>query len=195
MAAHAEARRLDPNITTSFQQTLLMIGDIDWLVGVDPRERLAGADDGIRVIGLGFSGRRDEARQILAGMSQRPRIQLFEAWTAHLGAWIDRRVEDMTATLGTMAPMRIFHDPEAIFQEGWLFCDVGEHQRGLEYLQRAVASGYFPALTLARWPQFDALRDEPAFQRLVADAEAGRQRALASFQDAGGDLLLAMTQH
>src|SRR5262249_33903687 len=93
MAAHAEARRLDPNITTSFQQTLLMKGDIDWLAGVEPRERLAGADDGIRVIGLALAGRRDEARETLAGMSQRPRIQLFEAWTGHLGAWLDRRVE------------------------------------------------------------------------------------------------------
>ena len=191
MAAHAEARRLDPNITTSFQQTLLMNRDIDRLVGVDPRERLAGGDDGIRVIGLGLAGRRDEARQTLAGMSQRPRIQLFQEWTVHLAAWLDRRVEDMMGTLAAMTPMRIFHDPEAIFQEGWMLCDVGEHQRGLEYLQRAVAGGYFPAPTLARWPQFDALRDVPAFQTLVADAEAGRQRALAAFQEVGGDLLLA----
>ena len=97
----------------------------------------------------------------------------------------------MMGTLAAMTPMRIFHDPEAIFQEGWMLCDVGEHQRGLEYLQRAVAGGYFPAPTLARWPQFDALRDVPAFQTLVADAEAGRQRALAAFQEVGGDLLLA----
>ena len=32
MAAHAEARRLDPHITTSFQQTLLMMRNIDRLV-------------------------------------------------------------------------------------------------------------------------------------------------------------------
>ena len=90
-----------------------------------------------------------------------------------------------------MASLKIFDDPEAIFQEGWLFCDVGEHQRGLEYLQRAVARGYFAAPTLTRWPQFDALRDVPAFQTLLADAEAGRQRALAAFREAGGELLLA----
>ena len=190
MAAHAEARRLDPNIITSFQQTLLMKRDIDRLVAVDPRDRVAGGDDGIRVIGLGFSGRRDEARQILAAMSQRPRIQTFQAWTLHLGAWLDRRIDDMVATISSMTPLKIFDDPEAIFQEGWFFCDAGEHRRGLEYLQRAVAKGYFAAPTLTLWPQFDALRDVSAFQTLVADAEAGRERALAAFREAGGELLL-----
>ncbi len=38
LAAHAEARRLDPNIT-SFQQTLMMNGDIDRLVGSTPSVR------------------------------------------------------------------------------------------------------------------------------------------------------------
>jgi TolB-like protein len=191
LAAHAEARRLDPNITTSFQQTLLMNRDIDRLLGADPRERVPGGDDGIRVIGLGLSGRRDEAQEILAGMKQRPRIHTFQAWTAHLGAWLDRRTDDMISTIFTLMPLKIFDDPEAIFQEGWMFCDVGEHQRGLEYMQRAIARGYFAAPTLTRWPQFDPLRDTPAFRTLVADAEAGRQRARAAFKEAGGDVLLA----
>ena len=72
-----------------------------------------------------------------------------------------------------------------------MFCDVGEHQRGLEYLQRAVARGYFPATTLTEWPQFHALRSNPAFQALLADAEAGRERARAAFREAGGERLLA----
>ena len=80
----------------------------------------------------------------------------------------------------------IFDDPEAIFQEGWFFCHVGEHQRGLDYLQRAVARGYFPAVTLTNWPQFDAVRDDPTFQALLAEAEAGRERAKAAFREAGG---------
>jgi hypothetical protein len=58
-------------------------------------------------------------------------------------------------------------------------------------LQRGVARGYFAAPTLTLWPQFDALRDVPAFQTLLADAEAGRQRALAAFREAGGGVLLA----
>jgi len=191
IAAHTEARRLDPNIATSFQQTLLMNGDIERLLALDPRERVLGADDGVRVIGLGFAGRRDEARQMLAGMSQRPRIQTFQVWTQHLAAWLDRRGDDMVSTVAAMTPLKIFDDPEAIFQEGWFFCDIGEHEHGFEYLQRAVSIGYHAAPTLQRWPQFDPIRQTAAFQKLLSAAEAGRQEALTAFREAGGELLLA----
>jgi TolB-like protein len=191
VTAHEEARRLDPNIITSVQQSLLMKRDIDRLLDLDARERVPGADDGIRVVALGLSGRRDEARQLLTGMTQRPRIQTFEVWTSHLSAWLNRRVDLMISTLDTMMPLKVFDDPEAIFQEGWLFCDIGEYARGLEYLQRAIGGGYFAAPTLAGWPQFDALRGVAAFQTLLATAEAGRQRALTAFRDTADELLLA----
>lgn len=192
IAAHAEARRLDPTIATSFLQTLMMKGDIDRLVSVDTSERVpGGGDDGIRVIGLGFAGRRDEARQLLAQLTQIAPTKTFQTWTLHLDAWLDRRIDDMLSTLAVFAPLKIFDDPEAIFQEGWMFCDVGEHLRGRDYLQRAVARGYCPSVTLAAWPQFDALRADPIFQTLLADAEAGRQRARTAFREAGGERLLA----
>jgi hypothetical protein len=90
----------------------------------------------------------------------------------------------------TLAALKIRDDPEAIFQEGWLFCDVGDYERGMDFMRRAVARGYFVSPMLAGRPQFDALRGEPAFEALLADAEAGRQRALAAFREAGGDRLL-----
>ena len=191
LAAHAEARRLDPHIPTSFQQTLLMQRDIERLLATESSDRDPGADEGIHVIGLGLSGRRDEARQALANMGQRPRLQLFQKWTAHLNSWIDRRTDDMVSTLASFESLKIFDDPEAIFQEGLLFCDAGDLERGLEYLQRAVGRGYFAAATLRQWPQFDPLRGLPEFHALLADAEAGRERARAAFRDAGGDRLLA----
>jgi hypothetical protein len=191
-AAHAEARRLDPTIATSYLQTLLMQGDIDRLIAIDTTERVSGGgDEGIRVIGLGLAGRRDEARELLGHLTQAVPSQTFKAWTEHLEAWLDRRVDDMISSVQIFTPLKIFDDPEAIFQEGWFFCDVGEHARGLEYLQRAVARGYYPWLALKERPQFDALRDDPAFRMLLADTEAGRARALAAFREAGGERLLA----
>jgi hypothetical protein len=97
----------------------------------------------------------------------------------------------MVSTLAAFGSLKIFEDPEAIFQEGWMFCDVGEYERGFGYLQQALGKGYFAATTLAKWPQFDALRDRPAFHALLAEAEAGRERARIAFRDAGGDRLLA----
>jgi serine/threonine protein kinase/tetratricopeptide (TPR) repeat protein len=190
VAAHAEARRLDPTMPTSIEQTLLMTGEIDRLVAI-PRAGLdAGANDGIRVIALGLAGRRDDARAALARMADQPRIPLFRTWMAHLAAWLDRRPAEMLQTFGRLGGLAIFDDPEAMFQEGWLLCDVGEHERGLAYLEKALDRGYFAAPALTGRPQFVALRGNPAFESLVADAEAGRVRAQAAFRDAGGARLL-----
>ncbi len=192
VAAHEEARRLDPNVTTSVEQTLLMAGDVDAMLAMDTPKLIAGADDGIRVIALGLAGRRDEARVRLAAMRASTRIPLFVGWMDYIAAWLDgsaRNVSEEIERAG-LGVLKIQDDPEAIFQEGWMSCDVGEHARGLAELERAVAKGYFVAPTLVRWKQFDALRGEPRFQALLASAEAGRARALIAFREAGGERLL-----
>jgi eukaryotic-like serine/threonine-protein kinase len=191
-AAHAEARRLDPNVPTAIDQTLLMTGDVDRLIALDQPAVVAGGDDGIKVIALGMAARRDQARERLTVMRQSSRIPTFQLWTDHLLAWLDRRREDMIVGITALGALKIRDDPEAMFQEGWLLCDVGEYELGLSYLQRAVARGYFPTATLTRSPQFDALRGTPAFDTLLAESEAGRLRALAAFRDAGGERLLGV---
>lgn len=190
IAAHAEARRLDPNVPTSMEQTLLMAGDIDRLMSMEPPSIIAGADDGIRVIGLGLAGRRDEARQRLLDMRKASRIPIFETWIEYLTAWLDRRAQDMLIRMEAFGTLRIHEDPEAMFQQGWLLCDAGEHDRGFGYLQRAVTKGYFVAPTLSTRPQFDALRSRRAFRTMLDEAEAGRTRAHAAFVEAGGERLI-----
>jgi len=192
IAAHTEARRLDPNVPTSVDQTLLMAGDTDRILDGETPRVVAGADDGIRVIALGLAGRRDEAREKLIEMRKASRIPAFEAWIDYLMAWLDRRSADMTVRMASFNMLKIQEDPEAIFQEGWLLCDVGEHEAGLSQLRRAVAKGYFIAPTLSGRPHFDALRSDPVFQALLEEAVAGRTRALAAFHEAGGDRLIGM---
>ncbi len=189
MAAHEEARRLDPNVPTSHEQTILMTGDIERLLAVE-RPVVGSGDEGIRVIGLGLAGRRDEARRAVLDMRQASLLPTFRFWTDYLMAWLERRAADMLVGTSAFDDLGIMDDPEAIFQEGWLLCDVGEHERGLGHLRRAVAKGYFVAPTLAGRPQFDALRGDRAFQELLAEAEAGRQQALAAFRETGGERLL-----
>jgi tetratricopeptide (TPR) repeat protein len=190
VAAHAEARRLDPNVPTGVEQTLLMAGDIERILTIEVPAIVAGADDGIRVIGLGLAGRRDEARAALLEMRERgSNVEIFRTWTDYLMAWLDRRPADMRwdATVGAL---KVQHDPEAMFQEGRLFCDVGDYEQGLDYLRRAVAKGYFVAPTLLAAQQFDALRGNPRFQAILAAATAGRDKALAAFREGGGERLL-----
>ncbi len=192
ISAHAEARRLDPNVPTSIEQTLLMTGEIDRLLAIEPPRLVAGADDGIRVIGLGLAGRREEARQKLLKMREFSRIPAFESWIEYLTAWLDRRRTDMNDRMSVFRKLKIQEDPEAIFQEGWLLCDVEDHQTGLRYLQRAIDKRYWAVATLANSRQFDALRSHPEFQSLLAQANVGRARALAAYRDAGGERLLGL---
>jgi eukaryotic-like serine/threonine-protein kinase len=192
IAAHSEARRLDPNVPTSIEQTMLMTGEIDRLLAIEPPRLVAGADDGIRVIGLGLAGRRDEARQKLVQMRQLSRIPAFESWIEYLTAWLDRRHSDMDGRMSIFKHLKIQEDPEAVFQEGWLLCDVGNSDTGLEFLRRAIEKHYWAVVTLTNGRQFDALRSHPTFQRLLDEAQHGRDRALTVYRESGGEQLLGV---
>jgi serine/threonine protein kinase len=193
IAAHEQARRLDPNVPTSLEQTLLMNGDLERILAIVPPIVAAGGDSGIRVIGLGLAGRREEARRGLIEMRQASRLPTFQTWTESLMAWLDRRPADFRAALASLDGLKIMEDPEGIFQVAWLLCDLGEHAQAMDGLRRAVDKGYAVASTLAHRPQFDALRGDPAFRRLLADAEAAREKALAAFREAGGERLLGFS--
>ena len=190
LAAHIEARRLDPHVSTSLDGTLLLMGNLERLLADERSSFDGGGDEGIRALGLGLVGRRDEARHMLLTMAEAMNIPVFQSWTRYLLAWIERRPTDMLTSLADVAPLKIQDDPEAMFLEGWLLCDAGNYEAGLDYLRRAVAKGFYAARTLSAGRQFDPLRADPAFQSLVADAEAGCARALSAFREAGGDRLL-----
>jgi serine/threonine protein kinase/tetratricopeptide (TPR) repeat protein len=191
MAAHREARRLDPHVPTSLEQTVLMTGDLDRLLGVE-RDVVGGGDQVIRVIGLGLAGRRDDAKVLLVALREASRIEAFKAWADYIMAWLDRRVPDMLAANPLLQGFGVMDDPEAIFQDAWLLCDVGEHDRGLDALRRAVEGGYSVVPTLRGSRQFDALRGDPRFQKVVDRAEEGRAQARAAFREAGGERLLGL---
>jgi TolB-like protein len=191
IAAHEEARRLDPNVPTSVEQTVMMTCDLERLLAIAPRS--GGGDQVIRVIGLGLAGRRDEARQLLAGLRAGSLLPVFHSYADTLLAWLDRRSADMRSAESLVGALKIAVDPEAIFQEGWLLCDLGEHARGLDHLRRAVEKGYCVAETLSRSRAFDALRNDPTFEGLLAAAHSGREQALAAFRDAGGERLLGLS--
>ena len=94
------------------------------------------------------------------------------------------------STASSLGPLKIHDDPDFVFRVGWLLCDVREHEQGLLCLRRAVTKAYFVAPTLAASRSFNPLRSDPRFKAILAEAEVGRQQALAAFREAGGDRLL-----
>jgi len=191
IAAHDEAKRLDPHVPTSLEQTLLVSGDLDRLFAMEPSAPRAGsADQGIRIIALGLSGEREQARRMVDDIAPSSQIKVFQIWKSYLYAWLDFHLDDMRAGDAVLQTLKIMEDPEAMFQRGWLLCDVGDFENGIEQLQQGVKKGYYMARTLSTRPQFDRVRNEPAFRAVLAQAEEGRRKALTAFREAGGERLL-----
>jgi len=192
IAAHAEARRLDPNVPTSVEQTMMMVGRLEELLALEMGPAASLADEGIRIMTVGLAGRRDEARQMLIQGHRPPQVPALQRWGEYITAWLNGRGGDMRLVLGSFAGLKIQDDPEALFIQGWLLCDIGEYDVALEHFERAVERGYFVAQTLAAARQFDALRDRPRFRAVQQKAETGREQARAAFLEAGGAKLLGL---
>jgi eukaryotic-like serine/threonine-protein kinase len=189
LVAHDEARRLDPNVPTSVEQTVMMAGDLERLLTFG-RGMPTNLDHGIRIIGLGLGGRRDEARALLPELAMLTGLRTRQTWLSYLTAWLDYRLDEMRALHASLNELKIMEDPEAIFQMGRLYCDVGEFEEGVEHLSRAVRKGYFVVPTLTGGREFDGVRQEPAFRAVLLEAQEGRRQALTAFRDAGGERLL-----
>jgi eukaryotic-like serine/threonine-protein kinase len=190
VAAHEEARRLDPKIATSLAQTLLMKGDLDRLLALADAGALESGDAVIRVVGSAMAGRREEARKVIVSMRQDAKISAFRVWADFLTAWLDRRPEEMLAHRSALGDVKVMDDPEAVFEEGALFCDIGNTERGLGLVRQAVTKGYYVVDTMLKSPAFQDVRDDPEFREILAEAEAGRARALSAFRARGGERLL-----
>ena len=99
-------------------------------------------------------------------------MPLFKTWTEHLGAWLDRRVPQMLEEIAKLSKLAIYDDPEALFQEGWLLCDVGAHEQG-HALPRARRRSRVPGVAgVEARAAIRPAAGTPAFESLLADAEA-----------------------
>jgi TolB-like protein len=192
IAAHVEARRLDPGVPTSLGHTLLLAGDLERLLTLERPPHGTSSHEWLhcRATGLGLAGRRAEARQWLVELRDAPRVDAFTTTADLLIAWSDRRPMDMLVAVSAPGALTLYEDPEFFFRVGWLLCDLGEYEQGLVYLRRALTKSYFAAPTLSTSPSFDPLRREPIFQAILADADEGRRLALTTFREAGGERLL-----
>src|SRR6185503_16978254 len=95
IAAHEEARRLDPNVPTSVEQSVLMTGDFERLLTIRTSRGIVGGDEIIRIVGLGMADRRAEARGALIAVPVENQLAAFRTWKEFLLAWLERRPEEM----------------------------------------------------------------------------------------------------
>ncbi|HJQ19347.1 MAG TPA: protein kinase [Gemmatimonadaceae bacterium] len=188
IAAHREARRLDPTVPTSVEFSLLLAHDEEGLFALPRTAEVHGALAYI----LSFLGRAEEAREILRAAdiralpsSYRGMIEALRDVATAPASAVDRLMSAMAAGAK--------NDPEAIFLAGMTAARAGNDELALELLDAAVRSGYSAVFALEQSPVLAPLRTRPDFGRTVELAKQRRRIALAVFERGDGPALLGIT--
>lgn len=189
LAAHEEARRLDPNVATSVEYTWgHLVVQPDDAAGLAAKLRTHSPD--LQFV-LGTLGG-------LAAM--RTHMPDFDFTSVPPGFRISVDAIEAAAMRPLVEAREVIEravashtDPEAIFLFGTLLLQLREFTRGLEVIDTSVRGGYTPADTLRRNWIFAPVRQEPAFITIEAAARRRMDAARAVFEREHGPALLGMT--
>ena len=194
LAAHARARRLEPRIETSVQNSLWMAGEYQQAIDAGAGKPFSENATALSLIGL---GRQTEARAVLDSALESPDYQgghpflrqSFQALRAVAGG-------DRDAALATLKQIDLEQaeaDPEFLYCLGVWFVPAGDAERALSLIEKAVRMGFFCYPWMMRDSLLDPLRMTAEFQDLLAKVKAQHQDALAAFTQAGGYDVLGLS--
>jgi TolB-like protein len=186
LAAHARARRLDPNVRTSVQYTLFMAGEF-LRAAAEPGGYAACGGIALAIAGHpdAVQRRREETETLHIARMKRV-AQVFEEQTALIAGSGSAAALEAAADAVIAGGLR---DPEGFFHMALSLARFGKEDRAVEILADVVERGYFPYDTFTRNPWLDTLRHRNDFLEILANAERLHQQARAAFIDAGGEAL------
>ena len=185
LAAHRQARRLDPHIPTTVINTYFQMGDYQSALEFSKH------DYGYSTAAaLAMLGRVDEAIVLLKEKEQLS-WRLGKLYLESLRALLEGdRDESLRASDELLAAT--FRDPEGWYllarQLGYL------NEAGRAFIALSRTEGFFCYSALASDPWLDPLRGYPEFKRILRKAQTQHQEALSVFQAEGGPALLGVFQ-
>jgi serine/threonine-protein kinase len=183
LAAHREAQRLDPHLSTGVVHTLWQRGEFEAVL-----EQKASEGQASRAFALLALGRREEALEAWEAVAR-----AFSPQTPVVREWVDGMRDFLSLSEASRAA--VFRnldgafDPEEIFFVGTQAARLAMPE-ATEILGRAVDAGYPCWDALTRHPWMAKIRGESGFADVVRRAERSRERALDAFREAGGEALL-----
>jgi TolB-like protein/predicted Ser/Thr protein kinase len=212
LRAQQEARRLDPQIPTTINHTYFMLGD--YQKAFDFSSGDFGYAQGVT---LAMLGRAEEAISHLRqreqgtwrlGMLGSPALSVLVEgdrpqsreqvtlrhsllYMASLRALLEGNREGSLAACEELRK-GTFRDPEGIFYLARELSFLGEQDRALEILSRAINNGFFCYPAMVRDPWLDSIRGRSEFTTLLQQAQAKQREAAAAFVAGGGDTLLGL---
>ena len=186
LAAHDEAKRLDPTVPTSVEYSLLLSGDEARLRAMQSNPESQGAHAYLYL----FAGRREEVRQFVA------QVDLDNFPVGYRAMLEAVRADDPNETLAAMEramAVGAAHDPEAVFLAGMAAVSLGVIDRGVQHICQAVQDGISPVHTLERSLILDPVRTTPNFVQALELARQRQRIALAIFERGEGPSLLGIS--
>jgi len=184
VAAHLQARRLDPHIATSIEHTYIMLGDYQTVLDSAMDSFLFG-----KPFALAMLGRKDEALKMVSDNEPPANITIARLY---MGSFRKLLEGDAAGCMGMMEELltTTFRDPEGVYYMARQFGYFQEKERAMNTLSRAIDLGFFCYPAMVRDPWFDCLRDIARFNEILAKARTQHQRALDAFSAEGGESLL-----
>jgi tetratricopeptide (TPR) repeat protein len=187
LAAHEEARRLDPQIPTSVNNTYFLQGDYQRAL------EASAVDFGYAsAVSLAALGRVSEAISLLRKREQtNPPPRLGKLYLTSLRALLEgNRPESLEASDELL--QATFRDPEGMFYLARQFAYLKEEAKALTMLRRAIDHGFFCYPSMIRDPWLDSLRGSKEFTELLWNAQELHGQALGWFVSLGGSSRLGM---
>lgn len=212
LRAQQEARRLDPQIPTTINHTCFMLGEYQKAFD------FSGDDFGYaQGVMLAILGRSEEAlshlrqreygawrlglldspdlRVLVEGDRPQSReqvtLRLSRLFMVSLRALLEGNREESLQACEELRKAT-FRDPEGIYYLARELSFLGEQDRALEILSRAINNGFFCYPTMVRDPWLDSLRARSEFAALLQQAQQLHREAATAFVTGGGDALLGL---
>ena len=189
LAAHAEARRLDPTVPTSVEYSLMMMGEEARLFD------LVQANDGeihrdalIALLALCGADARLEAIHRTLDPAAQPHRYMVTLEAVYASAF--RTPAEGRAALE--ACVAGYSDPEAYFLAVCGFVRLGEIERAMALLAEVMQGGFVPVRMVAEHPLFAPVRAHAAYPALEADGRRRVAMARAIFERGKGAELLGL---
>jgi len=188
IAAHHEARRLDPTVATSVEFSLLIANEHETLQSMP----ITVDGEAPHAYMLLFNGRDRELNDFLRTARLQHLPPSYRGMIESIGGVATQPVAAVGALMNAMAT-GAKNDPEAVFLAGMVSAYARQADFALEMLEAAVRTGFSPVHALEQSPVLAAVRGSPRFAPVMDLARQRRHIALAVFERGEGPALLGIS--
>lgn len=186
VASYEKARALDANARTGIAHTYFMLGQYEKAL-----REYKNADIGyLEGLALAMLDRKAEAIALLR--TREDTETLAGPYIASLRAVLEDRREEAIALIEQTTTASLARDGEAVFYMARQYAHLGEHERAVDFLHRAIKQGFVCSPCMMTDPWLDQLRDNTTFKGLLRAAETRHMQAAETFATANGRRILSM---